>query len=64
MNHDYVHCIDCDEDCPKDCFRVQLEEDLMRKAEKAWKITGDPLAFNIPISYARLRGTSECELNK
>lgn len=31
MNHDYAHCIDCTEDCPKDCFRAQLVRESLDK---------------------------------
>ncbi len=31
MNHDYAHCIDCTDDCPKDCFRAQLVRDALSK---------------------------------
>ena len=28
MNHDYAHCEDYDVNCPKECFRAKLTEDL------------------------------------
>lgn len=50
MNHDYCHCLDFTEDCPKTCFRAKLERDL----RKNWfEFIG------IPLTYAHLKG-SEC----
>lgn len=31
MNHDYAHCLDCTDDCPKDCFRAQLVREALDK---------------------------------
>lgn len=31
MNHDYAYCLDWTPDCPKDCFRAQLERDLIKR---------------------------------
>ena len=28
MNHDYAHCSDYRDDCPKECFRGELVRDL------------------------------------
>lgn len=28
MNHDYEHCADFRDDCPKDCSRAELVRDL------------------------------------
>lgn len=48
MNHDYAHCADFTEKCPKSCFRAQLVRDL-----KA----------GVPVSFMHLKDTSECPLN-
>ena len=49
MNHDYAHCADFKDECPKDCFRAQLVRDLE----------------NIPIwyrvSWMHFKGTEECK---
>lgn len=29
MDHDYAHCLDYRDDCPKECFRGELVRDLM-----------------------------------
>ena len=47
MNHDYAHCSDFTERCPKDCFRAQLERDLKARAAE---LSG------MPISYSSLKG--------
>lgn len=60
MNQVYTHCLDCDEDCPKDCFRIQLEEDLMRLSKIESKFSGIPVLRH--ISYAHLRGSNECDI--
>lgn len=31
MNHDYAHCLNYTDDCPKDCFRAQLVMDALSK---------------------------------
>ena len=52
MNHDYAHCIDFKDDCPKECFRAQLVRDLER---------------NFPymeVSWMNFKDTHECELKK
>ena len=54
MNHDYAHCIDYTEKCPKKCFRAQLVRDLERFG-KLW-----PYGVNYPISWMHLEGTEEC----
>ena len=48
MNHDYTHCLDASEDCPKECFRYQLVDDLKHANER------------MLISWANLKGTAEC----
>lgn len=55
MNHDATHCSDYTEGkCPANCYRGQLTKDL---AERRGEFIG------IPISYASLKGTSECEMS-
>ena len=55
MCHDYCHCQDYNpKECPNDCFRAQLAQDL----EKHWH-----RYVSIPLTYAFLRGTGECPLN-
>lgn len=51
MNHDYIHCLDCINDCPNECFRAQLVRDL-DKNPQSW------------ISWGHLRDTDECPINK
>lgn len=48
MNHDYAHCADYTDTCPKKCFRGELVRDLNRR----------PYPF--PISWMHLEGTEEC----
>lgn len=50
MNHDYTHCLDEDENCPKTCFRKILNDDLKR---------GDNRGY--VISWANLKNSKECE---
>ena len=52
MNHDYCHCLDYDETCPKQCFRSQLMEDLKGRKD----LNG------VPLTYSHLKGTSSCLL--
>lgn len=47
MNHDYTHCSDYCEECPKDCFRAHLTEDLKNHP---W-----------PVSMASLKHTVYCK---
>lgn len=54
MNHDYAHCFDFTNDCPKDCFRAQLARDLLKYGKLA------PYAINFPVSYMHFKGTDEC----
>lgn len=49
MNHDYTHCADYCDDCPKNCFRGQLVRDL----------DGVPIS---QVSWAFLKNTEECKL--
>lgn len=44
MNHDYAHCLDQTENCPKKCFRRQLNDEL--KANPT-----------IVVSWMHFRGT-------
>lgn len=55
MNHDYAHCLDYTKDCPKECFRAELQRDI---EENRSKFVG------IPMTYAHLSGTIECKLTK
>ena len=49
MNHDYTHCYDYNPDvCPKDCYRAQLVEDLL-KTNYRW-----------PVSWSMLKNTVYC----
>ena len=54
MNHDYAHCLDYTEDCPADCFRAELEQDLSVHREQF---------IGKPIDYMHLKGTEECKLD-
>lgn len=49
MNHDYVHCSDCTDDCPENCFRAQLTRDLEKIND-----------YNLWITWAHLKGIGEC----
>ena len=53
MNHDYAHCLDYTKDCPRECFRAQLQKDI---EERRSEFVGNPL------TYAHLGGTDECKL--
>lgn len=55
MNHDYAHCLDYAKDCPKECFRAELQRDI---EENRSEFVG------VPLTYAHLRGKEECELAK
>lgn len=50
MNHDYAHCLDFTNDCPKDCFRAQLVRDLKKRTD----------LLGLPFSWMHFRGTDEC----
>ena len=54
MNHDYAHCLDYRPDCPKSCFRAQLERDLAKRKDIYW----------LPITYQHFQDTEECERDK
>lgn len=51
MIHDYTHCLNQDKDCPKECFRRQLNEDLKKKPQTVMRF----------VSWANLKGTEECK---
>ena len=51
MNHDYAHCLDFDEGCPKECFRAQLTKDLKQRTD----------LVGIPLTWMSFKGTSECK---
>lgn len=46
MNHDYTHCSDYCEKCPKTCFRAELGADLKN--------------YPYPVSMASLKYTPYC----
>lgn len=56
MNHDYTHCSDYSVDCPKECFRARLTNDLEHKFEHKLE-----LLKYMTVSWAHFKGTSECE---
>ena len=49
MNHDYAHCADYNEDCPKKCFRGLLVRDLPNVPDY------------LQITWAHFDGTQYCE---
>ena len=51
MNHDYAHCADFTEDCPKECFRAELVRDLKQRTD----------LLGLPFSFMHLKGTEECK---
>lgn len=51
MNHDATHCLDYRKNCPKDCYRAQLTEELKHRKD----------LYYLPISWAHLEGTILCE---
>ena len=53
MNHDYAHCLDYSEDCPKDCFRGELVRDLMRLGNVSRIVVS-------VVSWIHFKGTEEC----
>lgn len=55
MNHDYAHCLDYTKDCPKECFRAELQRDIEENRSEF---------IGVPLTYAHLGGTKECELAK
>ena len=48
MNHDYAHCLDYTERCPKECFRGELVRDLKE------------VPYPLPVSWMHLKDTEEC----
>ena len=55
MNHDYCHCLDYTKDCPKGCFRAQLQRDIEENRSEF---------IGVPMTYSHLGGTEECKLVK
>lgn len=51
MNHDYAHCLDQTENCPKNCFRRQLNDDLKRNPQKY-------------ISWMHFRDSGMCQIEE
>lgn len=49
MNHDYAHCADYNEDCPKTCFRGLLVRDLPNVPDY------------LPITWVHFDGTQYCK---
>ena len=54
MNHDYAHCADFTEKCPKKCFRAQLVRDL----------DNADLPSELCLSWMNFKGTEECPKTK
>ena len=54
MNHDCTHCLDWNENCPKECYRAQVTADLNNPNARA-RLLG------IPLSWAGFAGTPECK---
>ena len=52
MNHDYAHCLDFTEKCPKECFRAQLQRDLQKRREEF---------IGMPISYMHFHYAGLCQ---
>ena len=46
MNHDYAHCADYTDRCPRKCFRGELVRDLEN--------------YKYPVSWMNLKGSEEC----
>lgn len=55
MNHDYAHCLDYTKDCPKECFRAELQRDIEENRSEF---------IGVPLTHAHLRGKEECEFVK
>ena len=51
MNHDYAHCLDQTDNCPKNCFRRQLNDELKK----------NPI---IVVSWMHFRGTGMCQIEE
>lgn len=49
MNHDYAHCADYNEKCPKSCFRGALVRDLVNVPDY------------LPITFSNFKGTQYCK---
>ena len=50
MNHDYSHCLDYLPNCPKECFRAQLTEDLRSRKD----------LIGVPLTWTHFYKTDEC----
>ncbi len=50
MNHDYSHCLDFNDSCPKKCFRAELVRDLRSRKDMV----------GVPVSWMHFKGTDEC----
>lgn len=48
MNHDAAYCLDYSTDCPKNCYRAQLTEELRR------------IDYELPTSWCHFKGTRYC----
>ena len=55
MNHDYAHCLDYSEKCPRSCFRGKLVREVQHYGEMA------PYAFG-RLTWEHMKGTEECKL--
>lgn len=51
MNHDYEHCADYTDACPKKCFRAKLTKEIL---------TNPTLVPNGCVSWMNLKDTGEC----
>lgn len=49
MNHDYAHCANMTDECPKSCFRAQLTRDLKE---------------GMVVSFMSMKNTDMCPLTK
>lgn len=54
MNHDYAHCADFTEKCPRQCFRAKLQRDLKKNYADY---------IGIPISYVHFRESNMCQMD-
>ena len=52
MQHDYAHCLDFTETCPKECFRAQLVRDIQN----------NPAIQGRPLSWMHFKESKECLL--
>ena len=55
MRHDYVHCLDYRDSCPRSCFRGKLVREVRQYGEYARSAFGH-------IVWGHLKGTEECRL--